>query len=150
MSQQNDLKLINNLTAELYKSICFEVDNRPPVEKLKELFIPTANMIRNDSDSPEVMTVDDFIKSYTERILDGTIQSFYEGELNHITEIFGTIAHRFSTYDTKFDLVNPEPFSVGINSIQYIKIDKNCKISSIVWNNQNDTNKIPDKYLSDK
>ncbi len=149
MNQQNDLKLIDNLTAELYKSICFEVDNRPQVERLKKLFIPTANMIRNDSDSPEVMTVDDFIKSYSERLADGTIKSFYEGELNHITEIFGTIAHRFSTYEIKFDLDNPEPFSIGINSIQYIRIGKNWKISGIVWNNQNDTNKIPDKYLSD-
>ena len=146
MNQQNDLKLIDNLTAELYKSICFEVDNHPPVEKLKDLFIPTANMIRNDEASPEIMTVDDFIKSYTDRISDGTIKSFYEGELNHITEIFGTIAHRFSTYETKFDLTNPKPFSLGINSIQYIKIGNNWKISSIVWNNQNDTNKIPDKY----
>ncbi len=146
MNQQNDLKLIDDLTAELYKSICFEVDNHPPVEKLKDLFIPMANMIRNDEASPEIMTVDDFIKSYTDRISDGTIKSFYEGELNHITEIFGTIAHRFSTYETKFDLTNPKPFSLGINSIQYIKIGNNWKISSIVWNNQNDTNKIPDKY----
>ncbi|MEE8479483.1 MAG: hypothetical protein V3S42_05665 [Candidatus Neomarinimicrobiota bacterium] len=146
MNQQNDLKLIDDLTAELYKSICFEVNNYPPVEKLKDLYIPTANMIRNDEASPEIMTVDDFIKSYTDRISDGTIKSFYEGELNHITEIFGSIAHRFSTYETKFDLTNPKPFSTGINSIQYIKIGNNWKISSIVWNNQNDTNKIPDKY----
>ena len=146
MNQQNDLKLIDNLTAELYKSICFEVDNHPPLEKLKDLYIPTANMIRNDEASPEIMTVDDFIKSYTDRISDGTIKSFYEGELNHITEIFGTIAHRFSTYETKFDLTNPKPFSLGINSIQYIKIGNNWKISSIVWNNQNDANKISDKY----
>ena len=146
MHQQNDLKLIDNLTLELYNAICFEVGNHPSVDKLRELFIQTANMIRNDGSSPEIMTVDDFIKSYNERIADGTIQSFYEGELNHITEIFGTIAHRFSTYETKFDLANPEPFSIGINSIQYIKIGNNWKISGIVWNNQTDTNKIPDKY----
>lgn len=147
MNQQNDLKLIDNLTAELYNAICFEVGGHPPVEKLKELFIPTANMIRNDGASPEVMTVNDFIKSYTDRISNGTIKSFYEGELKHITEIFGTIAHRFSAYETKFDLANLEPFSIGINSIQFIKIGDDWKISSIVWNNQNDTNKIPDKYL---
>lgn len=147
MNQQNDLKLIDNLTSELYNAICFEIGSHPPVEKLKELFIPTANMIRNDGASPEVITVDDFIKSYTNRISDGTIKSFYEGELKNITEIFGTIAHRFSAYETKFDLANPEPFSIGINSIQFIKIGDDWKISSIVWNNQNATNKIPDKYL---
>lgn len=149
MNQQNDLKLIDNLTSELYNAICFKVGSRPPVEKLKELFIATANMIRNHDDSPEIMTVDSFIKSFKERISDGSIKSFYEGELNHITEIFGKIAHRFSTYETKFDLTNPESFSVGINSIQFIKIDDVWKISGIVWDNQNDTNKIPDKYLSD-
>ena len=147
MNQQTDLKLIDDLTSELYKAICFKVGGHPPVERLKELFIPTANMIRNDGDSPEIMTVDSFIKSYNERIADGTIKSFYEGELKHITEIFCKIAHRFSTYETKIDLTKPEPFNIGINSIQYIRIGKNWKISSIVWNNQNDSNKIPDKYL---
>jgi hypothetical protein len=115
MNQQIDLKQIDTLTAELYNAICFKVGVHPPVERLNELFIPTANMIRNDGASPETMTVNSFIKSFKERIEDGTIKSFYEGELNHITEIFGTIAHRFSTYETKFDLTNPEPFSIGIN-----------------------------------
>ena len=147
MNQQDDLNLIDDLTSELYNAICFEYGSYPPVEKLKEIFIPTANMIRNDGNSSEIMTVDDFLKSYSERINDGTIKSFYEGELNHITELFGKIAHRFSTYETKFDLDNPEPFSVGINSIQFVKIDGNWKISSIVWHNQNDKNIIPDKYL---
>jgi len=149
MDTKNDLKLINNLTSELYNAICFEVGGHPLVERLKEIFIPTANMIRNNDVSPEIMTVDSFIQSYTERIADGTIQSFYEGELNHITEIFGTIAHRFSTYETKFDLSDPKPFSIGINSIQFVKIGENWKISGIVWNNQTDMNKIPKKYLSD-
>jgi len=147
MNQQDDLKLIDNLTSELYKAICFNVGGNPPVEGLRELFIPTANMVRNDGDSSEFMTVNNFIKSYKERITDGVIKSFYEGELNNITEIFGTIAHRFSTYETKFDLDNSEPFSIGINSIQFIKIKNNWKISSIVWNNQNDELRIPDKYL---
>jgi hypothetical protein len=149
MDTKNDLKLIDQLTVKLYNAICFEVGKTPPVERLKEIFIPTANMIRNDGTSPEIMTVDNFIQSYTERITDGTIKSFYEGELKHITEIFGTIAHRFSTYETKFDLANPKPFLIGINSIQFVKIGENWKISGIVWNNQNDTNKIPHKYLSD-
>ncbi len=147
MNQQLDFKLIDDLTSELYNAICFEVGDYPPVERLKEIFIPTANMIRNDAESPEIMTVDDFIKSYKDRIADGTIKSFYEGELNNITEIFGKIAHRFSTYETKFDLHDPKPFNIGINSIQFIKIGGGWKISGIVWNNQNDTLKIPEKYL---
>jgi hypothetical protein len=147
MNQQDDLNLIDDLTSELYNAICFEVGDHPSVEKLRELLIPTANMIKNDGGTPEIMTVNDFIKAFNERISDGTIKSFYEGEINNITEIFGTIAQRFSTYKTKFDLDKPEPFSIGINSIQFLKINNKWKISSIVWNNQNDELKIPDKYL---
>ena len=147
-TQQNeDRQLLGKLTDKLYKSICFEIGEQPPVENLRKMFIPTANMIRNDSNSPGIMTVDDFILSYTKRIDDGTIKSFYEGELSNVTEIFGKIAHRFSTYETKFDLDNPEPFTVGINSIQYVKISNEWKISSIVWNNQTDDLIIPNKYV---
>ena len=147
MTRQNDLKIIDDLTAELYKAICFEVGTYPPLDRLKELFIPTANMIRNEEVSPEIMTVDAFINSYSDRISDGTIKSFFEDEISHITEIFGTIAHRFSTYETKFDLTNPAPFSTGINSIQFIKIGVDWKISGMVWNNQTSEYKIPDRYL---
>jgi len=147
MYQETDLKLINDLTYNLYKSICFEIDGIPPVENLRGILLPSANMIRNDDGNTEIMTVEDFIKSYRERIADGTIKSFYEGELHQITEILGTIAHRFSTYETKFDLTKNEPFSIGINSIQYVKINGKWKISSIVWNNQTDSMKIPKKYI---
>ena len=147
LRQYSDNKLIDNLTAKLYKSICFDIGERPPVENLKQLFIISANMIRNDGDLPETMTVDDFIVSYTIRINDGAIKSFYEGEIHNITEIFGKIAHRFSTYEVKFELNDHEPFSVGINSIQYIKIDNEWKISSIVWNNQTDDLRIPNRYI---
>lgn len=145
--QEKDLQILDDLTSKLYNCICFDIGGQPPVNDLNDLFIPTARMIRNNDDSPEVMTVSDFIESFEERIADGTIKSFYEGEINHITEIFGKIAHRFSTYETKFDLTQDEPFAIGINSIQFIKIDDQWKISSIIWNNQTEELIIPDSYL---
>ena len=145
--QEKDLQILNDLTAKLYNCICFEIDEQPPVNDLNDLFIPTARMIRNNDDTPEIMSVSEFIDSYQERIADGTIKSFYEGELKHITEIFGKIAHRFSTYEAKFDLTEDEPFAIGINSIQFINIDDKWKISSIIWNNQTDDLIIPDRYI---
>jgi len=150
MNQDNDLKQIEDITAELYKSICFEISGNPPVENLRDILLPSANMIRNDGEDPDIMTVENFISSYRDRINYGIIKSFYERELNQVTEIFGSIAHRFSTYETKFDLTNDEPFSIGINSIQYVKITGKWLISSIVWNNQTEDLRIPKRYLTDK
>jgi hypothetical protein len=147
MNQENDLKKIKKLTDVLYNSICFEIGGIPPVENLRDILLPSANMIRNDGENPDIMTIDDFITSFRERIADGTIKSFYEGELNEVTEIFGSIAHRFSIYETKFDLTIEDPFSIGINSIQYVKNKGGWKISSIAWNNQTDDLRIPKRYL---
>lgn len=145
--QETDLKIIDKLTTDLYQCICFEIGDKPPVENLRKLFLPSAKMIRNNENSPEIMTVDEFIETFQARTADGTIKSFYEGEIKQITEIFGKIAHRFSTYETKFDLTKADPFAVGINSIQYINVDGEWKISSIVWNNQTEELTIPNKYL---
>jgi hypothetical protein len=140
-------KHLDALTAKLYGSICFEKGGAPPVERLYDLFLPEGLMIRNDGEQPTIMSVADFIEAYRQRISSGEITSFYEGELSAITEMFGRIAHRFSTYETKFDLTRDEPFSIGINSIQFVMVDGRWLISSIVWNNQTDELKIPEKYL---
>ncbi len=42
--------------------------------------------------------------------------------LERLRELLGRIAHRFSTYEARFDLDEPKPFSVGINSIQFIRV----------------------------
>jgi len=140
-------KLIDELTARLYSSICFEEGGSPAVEQLYDVLLPEGLMIRNDGEQPTIMSVEDFVRTYKQRISSGEITSFYEGELSAITEIFGKIAHRFSTYETKFDLTKTEPFSIGINSIQFVMIGGHWRISSIVWNNQTDELKIPEKYL---
>ena len=148
MTLKNDLQAIDDLTADLYRSICFEKGGRPPVDKLHDLFIPQGLMINNSEETPLLMSVESFIQSFRSRIEDGTIVSFMEKELSNITEIFGKIAHRFSTYETKFDLTREEPFTVGINSIQFVEIGGRWLISSIVWNNQTEDRIIPEKYLN--
>jgi len=146
----NDEKLIDNLTVELYSSICFAAGGKPPVEKLRRLFMPGARMINNDGDEPTVMPVNDFIAAYGENIESGRIKSFEEKEIAAITEIFGKIAHRFSTYESRFDLNSDEPIAVGINSIQFVKIGGAWQISCMVWNNQNDDMTIPNRYLPEE
>jgi hypothetical protein len=62
------------------------------------------------------------------------------------TDLFGSIAQRFSTYEARFDRNAKEPFAVGINSIQLIETGGSWKVASLVWNNQTDEMKIPAVY----
>jgi hypothetical protein len=61
--------------------------------------------------------------------------------------MFAGIAHRFSTYEAKLDPSAAEPFSVGINSIQFIKTGGQWRVTCMVWNDQTETDRIPPQYL---
>ena len=143
----SDEQKIKKLTDELYDSICFRTGDRPIVEKLWGFFMPDGRLINNSGTKPVIMSVDDFITAYTGRIESGNITAFQEKERSGITEVFGKIAHRFSCYESRFDPDDEQPFSIGINSIQFIKIDDVWRVSCMVWNDQTDNMKIPEKYL---
>lgn len=147
MNIKDDLNKIDETTKELYACICFVPGGYPEIDKLNDLFIPGGHMINNNSDNPLVMKVDDFIGIYRDKLESGVIKSFYEGEIFSKTELFGKVAHRFSTYEKKYDLEQKEPFSRGINSIQFVKINDRWKISCIAWSEQTDNVKIPEDYL---
>ena len=147
-TSDEDLKQIDATTKELYACICFQTGGYPDVDKLNDLIIPDGQMINNNGDEPLAMSVDDFIGIYKDKLESGVIKSFYEGEIFSKTELFGKVAHRFSTYEKKYDLEEKEPFSLGINSIQFVKVSNKWKISSIAWNEQTANLKIPGSYLS--
>lgn len=144
---EKDLKQIDESTKELYECICFPVGGYPEVDKLNDLIIPGGQMINNNGEEPLIMNVDDFIQIYKDKLESGVIKSFYEGEVSSKTELFGNVAHRFSTYEKKYDLDEKEPFSLGINSIQFVKVNNKWKISSIAWNEQTANLRIPESYL---
>jgi hypothetical protein len=144
---EDELNEIDKITAELYSSICFAEGDKPNFDKLRALFISEGNLINNNAEDPVIMNVDQFIEVFNHLLSSGEVKSFYEGELSSRTDVFGKIAHRFSTYEAKFDLSMSEPFCIGINSIQFIKINDSWFVSSMVWNDQTEDRIIPEKYL---
>ncbi len=147
LDYKQELKAIDDLTKRLYDSICFKPGEKPPLRTLTGIFIPEGFMVNNDDDLPVIMTVSTFTAFYKEQIAEGRFQSFHETEIKSKTEIYAKIAHRFSTYEARFDINEKEPIAVGINSIQFVKVDDNWKVSCMVWNNQTEEMPIPGEYL---
>ena len=75
-------------------------------------------------------------------------QGFYEKEIARRTEQFGRIAHVWSTYESRHDSNDPEPFMRGINSFQLFNDGKRWWILSIYWQHESAEHAIPEKYLS--
>ncbi len=72
---------------------------------------------------------------------------FYEAEVARRIEIFGAIAHVFSTYESRRS-PGEKPFARGINSFQLVKTPQGWKVLTILWDSEREGNPIPEKYLA--
>jgi len=73
-------------------------------------------------------------------------QGFFEtGVANRVDE-FGSIAHVFSTYESRREQ-DGAPFARGINSFQLVKLGDRWWVASIMWDTERPDVPIPGKYL---
>jgi hypothetical protein len=95
------------------------------------------------------MTPDDWVERSGAWI---ATNGFFETEVCNRIEIFGHVAHVWSTYESR-RTQETEPFARGINSIQLFKdpTDPNgaWRILTILWDSETDGHPIPDRYLHD-
>lgn len=92
------------------------------------------------------MSPDDYI----ERFGDSLVQNgFRESETHRVLEVFGSIAHAFSTYRGTLE-TNDEFLVQGINSIQLVRVGRadeaRWKVHSILWHQMGRDETIPEKY----
>jgi hypothetical protein len=73
--------------------------------------------------------------------------AFYESEVSRRLEVFGNIAHAFSTYESRH-APGDKPFARGINSFQLAKVGDAWKVVTIMWDSERPGNPLPEKYLS--
>jgi hypothetical protein len=106
--------------------------------------IPTAKAGENVDLAPQILDLDGFIarvEPYFEK------SGFYEKEIARRTEQFGRLAQVWSTYESRHDPADPEPFMRGINSIQLFNDGSRWWIVNIYWQQESDEDPIPKKYL---
>lgn len=72
---------------------------------------------------------------------------FFEVEIGHEEHRFGNMAHRFSAYEARRTLDDPEPFMRGINSIQALYDGERWWIVTVLWDQEREENPIPERYL---
>ena len=71
---------------------------------------------------------------------------FQEKEISRRVEVYGNIAHVFSTYEG-YKQAEKKPFLRGINSFQLLNDGKRWWVVSIFWLAETPDNPLPAKYL---
>ena len=148
-----DVESVDAIVTAVYEVISGDAGVERDWDRFRSLFLPGARLMRVASEHGEdgrrssvgVATPDQFIEGSNQFFVDN---GFYEVEIGGVTETYGDIAHRFSSY-ASFYTSDPdeEPFNRGINSFQLLYDGDRWWILSIFWQHEPDAGPIPERYL---
>lgn len=138
---------IDALTTDFFKAVSFLAGEKPAYSNLYTFFIESGQLIKMSSVEPEISTINQFIEPRQRMVDSGELLAFREVETAEITEIFGNVAHRFSTYEKYGTNPGGNFEGRGIISTQFIMIGSEWKISSMAWDDERPGLTIPEHYL---
>jgi len=134
------------IVAALYDSISGPAGDRD-WDRFRSLFIPEAQLIasfkkKDGTLGYKAMTVQGYIDGAGKYFKE---HAFYEREVSRKVEIFGSITHIFSTYESR-ETPDGKPFERGINSIQLLNDGTRWWVLSILWDTERAGNPLPAKF----
>jgi hypothetical protein len=141
-----DDSAITKAVHDAYGAISFKAGEKPRYAEIKDFFIPEAQLINFRTDTAQVTDMGQFVDLYRQFLEGNRIHLFYEEEIFGRTEQFGKIAHRICTYTTYLN-ARDSIAERGVNSFQLIKTKNGWKVSSIIWDVEKPSLKIPAYYL---
>jgi hypothetical protein len=133
------------LTAAFLAAVTFAPGERPDYDAIRGLFIDQGVLIRNIG-TLDITTVDEFIAPRQALVDSGALTEFEELELAHITEVFGNVAHRMSTY-SKSGVQDGVRFEArGVISTQFVFTPSGWRMSAMAWDDERPGLVMPDRY----
>ena len=149
VAQQKDVESIDAIMNALYDVISGSAGQSRNWSRMRSLFLPEAKMIATGTSASgemikRVMTVEDYI-TRNGPLLEKN--GFFETEIYRKQEVYGRIAHCFSTYAARHNADDAAPFMRGINSIQLYNDGKRWWIVSIFWQSESKDVPLPKEYL---
>ena len=145
----NDTRSIDAIIHALYDTISGPAGQERDWDRFASLFFPGARLVRtsvapdgtSQASAMDVQAYQEDTASYFRT------ESFHEKEIARRTELFGNIAHVFSTYEARHQPDDAQPFKRGINSIQLFNDARRWWVVSVLWDNEREGNPIPAQYL---
>ena len=108
--------------------------------RMRTLFTPEARLTAIGAKGPVGGTVEDYIAKSGPLL---TKSGFTERELARRVEIYGNLAHAWSSYEGTGDKIRVR----GINSFQLVKRDGRWLVQSILWQAENAATPLPADML---
>lgn len=136
---------LKELMDSFFHAVSFPAGSRPRYESLHDLFVAGGKLIKASSDPAEVSTIDEFIQPRLALVDSGQLTSFEEIEISEMTESFGRIAHRLSTYSKRGTQSGSTFVAKGVISTQFLRTTAGWKITSMAWDDERPGLSLPEQ-----
>jgi hypothetical protein len=144
-----DVESIDAIVKSFYESTSGRRGEPRQWDRFRSLFAKNARMIPvhhapHGDQALFFIPVEDYIehnRKYLEKA------GFAEREVSRRTEQFGSIAHIFSTYESRRNPEDAEAYSRGIYSIQLSTDGSRWYIVNVMWDSERPNQPLPEKYL---
>jgi len=153
MADPADVESVEAIVTAVYESISGDAGVPRDWDRFRALFLPGARLMPVATEHMDNGRRSSINSMSPEQFAEGTdeffeAEGFYEVEIGNVTEVYGDIAHRFSSYGAFYtDDPNEEPFNRGINSFQLLHDGERWWILTIFWQHEPDAGPIPERYL---
>lgn len=142
-----DSPTLDELVGAMYGAISFRPGEMPDWEADRKIFAPDVRFMRLSSASVETFGLDEYIRNVEGLIRSGTLPSFHELEIARTEQVFGGIAHVWSTYEGRRSPDDPTLVTRGINSIQCARMNGRWWIVAMIWFREDGAYPIPAEFL---
>jgi hypothetical protein len=142
----DDRAELGTLMERFLRAVSFAEGERPAYGELRDLFAEGARLTKTSDAVPESASVDAFIAPRQASVDAGELIWFEEVEVAEITEIFGNVAHRLSTYEKRGTLNGTTIDARGAISTQFIRTPDGWRMSSMAWDDERAGLELPARY----
>ncbi len=149
VADPKDVASEDAIIAALYDVISGPACQHRDWERFKALFVPGARLIPSglNRDRKAVARVETPDEYATQAKTGLEENGFFEHEVARTGEVFGGIAHAFSTYESRHTANDEKPFARGINSIQLLNDGARWWIVTVYWQAERPDSPLPPQYL---
>lgn len=105
----------------------------PNLDVVREVFLPEGLIVKNVGGDTVTYDIESFIAPRQAMLTDGTLTEFSEWEIAERTEIFGSIAQRFSEYGKSGFRDGVWFEGAGRQTTQFVRTSAGWKMSAAAW-----------------
>jgi hypothetical protein len=142
----DDVATIDGMIRAWYEVVSVPAGRQPDWGRDRSLYIPDLRfvVVGVENGKPYARTLSH--QSYVDREDAALSKGFFEREIHRVTERFGSIAHVWSTYESRATENGPVT-ARGINSIELFWDGSRWWIANGIWTEETKDNPIPPAFL---